>query len=127
MYSYMENDITYQPLSCLNCSLFPAAPEEMIPKDKFKGNRKKLRGKKKAIQEKQMSTWPVFRPRNPHSEALGLWATLDSPWPEGLEYGTEYHSDREILCESDDEELVAAIDKDEFGNHSMLMVSVDLV
>ncbi len=64
------------------------------------------------------------RPKNPYSERLGLWATENGPWPEGLDYGTEYHSDREILCESDDENLVKAIDKDEFGNHSMLMVGV---
>ena len=98
---------------------------EDIPKDKFVGNRKKLKSKKKAIQDKQyssLSRWPVPRPKNPYSEPLGLWATQGAPWPEGLDYGTEYHSDREVMCGSDDEELVKAVDRDAFGNHSMLMV-----
>lgn len=100
-----------------------------IPRnEKIPGNRKKMRGKKKAVVEKFnplaaiAAMIPNLPPRNPHAEALGLWATKDEPWPEGVGYNTEYHYDREILCESDDEDLVKAIDKDEFGNHAMLMV-----
>lgn len=100
-----------------------------IPRsEKLPGNRKKMRGKKKEksaldrLANPLAALIPNLPPRNPNADALGLWATKDGPWPEGLDYNTEYHYDREILCESDDEDLVKAIDKDEFGNHAMLMV-----
>lgn len=89
-----------------------------------------MRNKKRAIQEKQYSSltrWPMPRPTNPYSIPLGIWATQGGDWPEGLDYGTEYHSDREVICESDDDDLVKALDRDSFGNHSMLMVCTVLI
>ncbi len=111
-------------------SFVPPFPSSLLAlpdpsKDRPIGNRKKLKNKKKVLQEKQVATqssWPLKRPTNPYSERLGFWAALGGPWPEGLAYGTDDYEDREVNCEIGDEELVKSLDHDSFGNHSMLKV-----
>ena len=77
------------------------AVTEEGPKDRFQGNRKKLKSKKKAIQDIQLSSahrWPAAKSKNPYADALGDWATSGADWPEGLPYGNDGYGDREVVC-----------------------------